>query len=161
MLLDHFKRNNLIALILKIMGLIVIAWGILSGIVFLVSVYDEYMGELPIGVWSVFFTPILVGFLIIGFGEVIDLLQRIFNQNEPAEKKLSLSEEPEKPNQPNQPHPLVPWQAEQEIREFYVKKGVEVDRITATKDQDIFVVEANGKVERIELGGFSPKILSE
>lgn len=158
MILNYFKRYNVIAFILKIIGVIVIAWGIISGIVFLATVSNEYGGGPPIGAWSVFFSPILVGFLIIGFGEIIDLLQRIFDQNKPEGEKMAWPTEPEESNLPDR---SISLQAEREIKEFYAKKTLEIEQISPTNDPDVFVVKANGEVQYIELGGFSPRLLPE
>ena len=98
-------------------------------------------------VFGIPFSPIpFSGILIIGFGEVIDLLQKIHDQNDPKAQVLQAMEaticSP------------IPLAAEQEIKEFYANQNIWVDSILPTKKRTIFIVKVNGRTEYIELGGY-------
>lgn len=151
MIKELFKRNNIIGFILKISGVVVMAWGLIQGFVVLAEFSSEY-GEIPMVALTAFFTPIIAGLLIIGFGEVIDLLQSLVDKGKPkpeiGKKKPSTTS-------------TIPLFDEADLREFYSNKEIEIDTIEPTKRRDLFIVKANGKTEYVELGGFSPRVLSE
>jgi len=81
MLGELFTRKSLIGFIIKISGVVVIAWGIIQGFLVLAEFSIEY-GEIPMTALAGFFTPTIMGLLIIGFGEVIDLLQELVDTKE-------------------------------------------------------------------------------
>lgn len=99
---------------------------------------------------SVVFSNAIYGILVIGFGEVIDLLQKIHDHNEPEgtmkSKKPATS--------------YVPFSSGQELREFYSKMNLEIESIAQTKHRDVFRVTVEGRIEYIELGGHSPRLLT-
>lgn len=68
---ELFKRNNLMGFILKVSGVVVLAE------------YSSEYGEIPMVALTAFFIPIIAGLLIIGFGEVIDLLQSLVDKGKP------------------------------------------------------------------------------
>ncbi len=151
MLEDLFTRKNIIGFLLKISGAIVMVWGVFQGFIVIAEFSSEY-GEIPLVAITAFFTPILMGLVIIGFGEVIDLLQQLADKGKPKAT-------PKKESAP--PSHTIPLFDEADLKAFYSSKGIEINTITATKRRDIFIVESNGKVDYVELGGFSPRILSE
>ena len=99
---------------------------------------------------SILFTHAIYAIVIIGLGEVIDLLQKIYDQKSP---KPVLSD-------PVRTRP-IPLSSEQEIRDFYSKMNVKVESVSPTKSRDVFSVKVDGVSEFIELGGLSPRLLSE
>lgn len=149
MLGELFTRKSLIGFIIKISGVVVIAWGIIQGFLVLTELSLEY-DEVPLVTLTAFFTPTIAGLLIIGFGEVIDLLQELVDKGKPKVEKAAPPI-----------RPTVPLFDEADLREFYLKKDIKIDTIKPTKNRDLFIVEANGKTDYVELGGFSPRILSE
>lgn len=151
MIEELFERNNIMGFILKITGLVVIIWGIIQGFIALAEFSSEY-DEVPILVLTVFLKPIILGLLIIGLGEALDLLQELVDKGKPK---------PEVKKHTASILPKIPLYDEADLREYYSNKGMEIDTIKPTKRRDVFVVEANGKKEYIELGGFSPRELSE
>jgi len=156
MLGELFTRKSLIGFILKISGVVVIAWGIIQGFIVLAELSLEY-GEIPMTALAGFFTPTIMGLLIIGFGEVIDLLQDLVDKGKPkVEKEKAKIEKASPPIRPT-----VPFFDEADLREFYLNKDIKIDTIKPTKNRDLFIVEANGNTDYVELGGFSPRILSE
>ena len=156
MLGELFTRKSLIGFIIKISGVVVIAWGIIQGFLVLTEFSLEY-GEVPLVTLTAFFMPTIAGLLIIGFGEIIDLLQELVDKGKPkVEKEKSKIEKDNPPIRPT-----VPFFDEADLREFYLDKDIKIDKIKPTKNRDLFIVEANGKTDYVELGGFSPRILSE
>ena len=148
-MVELFARRTLIGFVLKVVGLVVIAWGIIHGFIFVISFAESFSNGMGIfGFLNTTFTYSICGILLIGFGEVIDLLQKIHDKNDP---KLQVA-----PG--TTPVPLF---AEQEIKEFYSNKNTWVDTISPTKDRDIFIVKANGRTECIELGDLVPRTLTK
>ena len=110
--------------------------------------YVEVFGAM-IAITTVF-APMVVGLLIYGFGEVIDLLQELVDKGKPKVEEESLIEIPK-----------VPFYAESEIKDYYKKKNSEIGAIKLTSKSDTFSVEVDGKIEYIELTGFTPKVLTQ
>lgn len=141
---ELFTQINLIGFILKIFGLVVMAWGILKNLSFVA----QMGGGLTLD--DIFFVPLAVGLLFIGFGEVIDLLQKIHDQSAPEETIES-----------TQPvASAIPLDSEQQLEEFYSKMNIEIESIAPTKHRDVFRVTVEGRAEYIELGGHSPRLLT-
>jgi hypothetical protein len=146
---ELFAKRTLIGFVLKVVGLAVIGWGIIQGFIYIVSFGESFMGGM--GIFSFLNTIVtysICGILIIGFGEVIDLLRKIHDQNDPK-LQVAPSIAP------------VPLSAEQEIKEFYKNQNIWIDSISSTKHATVFIVKANDRIKYIELGGTMPKILSE
>lgn len=154
---ELFKRTNLMGFILKITGLVVIGWGVITGIVILTDYNAEY-GYVPLLALTTFFTPIVIGFLFIGFGELIDLVQKILTGNNPTASEL-INEGTEEAQ--GLLPPTIPFYAEKELKAHYAKQEEEVDKITPTNERDIFKVDVNERTEYVEVGGFSPKVLTQ
>lgn len=165
---EIFVRRNVVGFIIKVIGLIIIGWGFIQGLVVSAQVSQHNM--VGMGEWgmtnqldgsgflsflSVVFSSAIYGILVIGFGEVIDLLQKINDQNGP---KALTSVMPKFEPVPVKP---VPLSAEQQIKEFYSKMNIEVESIAQTKHRDVFMVKVDGRAEYIELRGHSPQLLSE
>lgn len=150
---EIFQRHNLVGFILKILGLIVIGWGIISGFIIITDYQNDY-GYVPILALTTFFTPILIGLLIIGFGELIDLVHKVVYGINP--KTSDVSNEEDQPLLPL----TIPFYAEQEITTFYTNKNEQVAHIKPTSDRDVFKVEVNGRIDFVEVGGFTPKVLT-
>ena len=155
---ELFVRRTLIGFVLKVVGLIAISWGILQGFLLLVQLsysFPNGMGFISLG--SVVVPSAIYGVVFIGLGEVIDLLQKIHDQNDP---KVQASQAAEKELRASAIAP-VPFYAEKEIKEFYSNQNVWVDHILPTKAKDIFIVITKGRTTYIELDGLVPKTLSE
>ncbi|MBE1553247.1 hypothetical protein [Sporosarcina limicola] len=150
-----FERRSLMGFILKIIGLIIIFGGTVRTIIIISEVSPEFEGIMPVLNITILFTPVIVGALFIGFGEVIDLLQKIHDQNEPEMEMKEL----------DSPTPTsfgtIPFESEQYLTEFYANKNEVIDMISPTKNCDIFIVKVDGRTEYVELGGFTPRILLE
>ncbi|WP_203248381.1 hypothetical protein [Sporosarcina beigongshangi] len=165
---EVFVRRNLVGFVIKVIGLIMIGWGFIQGLIVSVQVSQHNMVGMDewgmanqfdgSGLWSflsVVFSTTIYGILVIGFGEVIDLLQKINDQNEP---RAVTSVMPElKPVPVNS----IPLSAEQQLKEFYSKMNVKIESIAPTKHRDVFVVTLDDREEYIELRGHSTQLLSE
>ena len=153
---ELFAKRTGIGFVLKIAGLVVIAWGIIQGFIFMISFGDSFSDGMGIvGFLNTIFTYSICGILIIGFGEVIDLLQKIHDQNDPKAQVLQAMED----NSHTVANTPIPLAAEQEIKEFYANQNIWVDSISPTKNRDIFIVKVNGRTEYIELGDLRQKSL--
>jgi hypothetical protein len=153
-----FDRMNLMGFILKVAGVVVISWGVIHGIAFL-GEYAMEFDSISIAALTTFFTPIVTGLLIIGFGEVIDLLQELSDKAKPKVENNNVSVVPGVQVTPIDKE--VPFYAEAEIKDYYKEKNIEVRAIHRTNNSDIFSVEVNSKTEYIELSGFKPRVLTD
>ncbi len=155
---DLFAKRTGIGFALKGVGLAVIAWGIIQGFIFIVTFGESFTNGMGIvSFLNTIFTYSICGILIIGFGEVIDLLQKIHDQNDPKAQALQAMED----NSRTVADTPIPLAIEQDIKEFYANKNVWVDSISPSKNHNIYIVKVNGRTEYIELGGLTPKTLTE
>ncbi|NYF25648.1 hypothetical protein [Sporosarcina sp. JAI121] len=155
---ELFIKRTLIGFVLKVVGLVVISWGIIQGFVLMIQLYDPYANGMGlIGFIGIVATPGIYGILLIGFGEVIDLLQKIHDQNDSKAQVLQAVEN----NSSASANVSIPLFAEQEIKEFYSNQNIWIDSILPTKDRAIFIVKRNGRTDYIALGESTPKILTE
>lgn len=159
---ELFVRRTLIGFTLKVIGLVVIGWGIIQAFIVLNSFSQPFPNEMGMienvggigfgGFLTIVATNAVYGILIIGFGEVIDLLQKIHDKNEP---KMTIES--------NLPVPTssVPIGAQKEMNEFYTKMNMKIEWMLPTKSRDVFMVKVDGRSEYIDLGDHSPRQLSE
>ena len=155
---ELFVRRTLIGFVLKIVGLCAISWGIVQAFILMVQLSNSFphgMGFISLG--SVVVPFAIYGLIFIGFGEVIDLLQKIHDQNDPKVQALQAVEKELR----SSAIASFSLTAEQEIKEFYSNHNSWVDAILPTKNRNVFIVKTNGRIEYIELGGPVPKTLSE
>lgn len=169
---ELFKRRNIMGFILKITGIIVIVWGFIQAMIVqsqfqqMYNGWDEFgngmMETFKVGAapfFGVLLTNLLYGVLIIGFGEVLDLLQKIYDHQNPEEAEARERRALEKSSAPTTN--VVTLEAEKAIRSFYQAKGIEVDAIRPLAARDLFAISIGTTQEVIDLAGFSPRVLSE
>lgn len=167
-------KQSFIGYIIKIAGVIVIGWGIIQGIFSLFMMAQ--MGGQFMNEWgemqyasgitgtalfaflSIVATHFLYGLLIIGFGEVIDTLQKIYFCMNPEAKRQW--EEEQKEKEVVKPEGEVPFWVGQEVKRYYEKMQSNVQSIEKTSDAYIFKVSVDERVEYMEVGNFEPRILS-
>ncbi|WP_186672755.1 hypothetical protein [Sporosarcina sp. BP05] len=155
---ELFAKRTGIGFVLKAAGLVVITWGIMQGSIVIISFGDSFSNGMGIaGFLNTIFTYSICGILIIGFGEVVDLLQNIHDQNDPKVQALQVMEA----NSHTVANTPIPLAAEQEIKEFYANQNIWADSILPSKNRTIFIVKVNGRTDYIELGGLTPKTLTE
>ncbi|WOV87409.1 hypothetical protein QWT69_16405 [Sporosarcina oncorhynchi] len=168
-----FMKQNPIGYLIKIAGIIVIAWGVLQAIFYVTTMSQmggEFMDEFGnieystglsgIAIFSfisIIATHLLYGLLIIGFGEVIDLLQRIYFKLNPEAELEWKTEQAEKETVNGTD---VPFWVEKELKRYYEKQQTTFDSIDHTTDAYIFKVTVDGRVEYVEVGNFEPRVLS-
>ena len=154
---ELFAKRTGIGFALKVVGLAVIVWGIIQGFIFIMTFGGVFSNGIGIGS---FLYPIFIysvcGILIIGFGEVIDLLQKIHDQNDPKAQALQSIGD----NSVAIANASIPLSIAQE-KDYYSNKNIWADSISPTKTSNVFSLKINGRTEYIELGGLTPKILSE
>ncbi|MFS0689508.1 hypothetical protein AB1K89_09710 [Sporosarcina sp. 179-K 8C2 HS] len=170
-----FMKHSFIGYIIKIAGVVVIGWGVIQGI-FSLSMMAQMGGHL-MNHWGemhhssgitgtalfaflgIVASHFLYGLLIIGFGEVIDTLQKIYFHMDPEAKQQWEDERKEKESVvPNQE---VPFWVEQEVKAYYETMQSNVHTIEKTNDPYVFKIAVDERVDYIEVGNFKPRILSD
>lgn len=168
-----FAKQSKIGFLIKVAGIVVIGWGILQGIFYLTLVSQmgghfmnewgemEYIGSYTDSAFFSFLGIIakhlLYGLLIIGFGEVIDMLQKIYFRLDPEAKRQWEEEQKEVVAQEHE----VPFWVEQEVKGYYEKMQANVHSIERTSDAYIFKISVDDRIEYMEVGNFEPRILSD
>ncbi|MCM3638624.1 hypothetical protein M3152_13040 [Sporosarcina luteola] len=178
MLSNLFTKQSFIGYLIKIAGVVVIAWGVIQGIISLSMMAKmgggEFMnewGEMQyasgltgstlfafLGIVAIHF---LIGLLIIGFGEVIDTLQKIYFCMDSEAKQQWEDERKEKEKEIVVPNRDVPFWVEQEVKGYYEEMQSNVQSIEKTSDPYVFKIAVDERVDYMEVGNFEPRILSE
>lgn len=152
------SRENKVATVLFIVGVLSIAVGIISGLYYWSQ--DDFaelgISRARIG-WGMVINGAVVGIVFFGFAEIIKLLQGIFNQGEPHIPKAAPVVTKKSALAAAKPKEVSESEKEQ-IQKFYEAQGRTVDNIEMTEEEDFFVITVDGKKELIELGGFKPVI---
>ena len=142
-------KENKVASAIFAVGFFMITIGTVTGIMFDLSLLV---------------TGVVSGIVFIGFSEVIRLLQGIYNQGNimiRASSSTTLGTElvaGDGSQQLKATDARVSEDERNEIVEFYSGKGLTVESITATDQEDYFIVMVNGRKELVELGGFKPVV---
>lgn len=157
--------QNIIGKILLFVGYIVIVIGILLSIIMMsnraittdygieyVQVDGGFIILLLIG-------HIVVGLLLIGLSEVIKLLQELVNKQNGKDEDTVVEERDIHTNEqlPNSVSNL----ARAEIMQYYANKGIQIEEVYSTNQEDIYSVMYGDKQDLVELGGFSPRIIKQ
>jgi len=112
--------------------------------------------------FEIFLQGLIFGVLIVGFGEVINLLQGLFNQREPEDspvhQKQSDSTLHSVSLRLNQS--LVSSNTIRQIKALYAMENIEVENVEATPYDGFVFVYAQGKRDIVDLNGFQPEILT-
>ena len=112
--------------------------------------------------FEIFLQGLIFGVLFLGFGEVINLMQGLFNQREPegspVQKKQSDSTLNSASLRPNQTP--VSSNALRQIKALYAMKNIEVENVEATPYEGFVFVHVQGKQDIVDLTGFQPEILT-
>lgn len=102
---------------------------------------------------------IVVGLLLIGLSEIIKLLQELVN-NQKGKDENTLVEESDIHTNKQSPN-SVSNLARAEIMQYYATKGIQIEEVYLTNQEDIYSVTYGDKQELVELGGFSPRIIKQ
>ncbi|MGD6966324.1 hypothetical protein ACQCVP_07845 [Rossellomorea vietnamensis] len=156
------SRENKVATVLFIVGVLSIAVGIISGLYYWSQNDFAELGisRARVG-WGMVINGAVVGIVFFGFAEIIKLLQGIFNQGEPHVPKAApaVTKEPALAAADKKAKPKEVSESEKEqIQKFYEALGRNVEKIELAEKEDFFVVTVDGQKELIELGGFKPVI---
>lgn len=112
--------------------------------------------------FEIFLQGLIFGVLFLGFGEVINLMQGLFNQREPEDSPVHqkqsdtmLKSTSLRPNQSP-----VSSNALRQIKALYAMKNLEVENVEATPYEGFVFVYVQGKRDIVDLNGFQPEILT-
>ncbi|MFD1205105.1 hypothetical protein ACFQ38_08315 [Sporosarcina contaminans] len=175
---DVFSKQSIIGYTIKILGIVIIGWGVLQAFFFFITGFqsqghvmhewgelqyiDMYNGISFLGAVGIIATHLITGVLVIGFGEVIDLLQKIYFRLHPESEKKWKEEQAKKrwEKEQNNNNDLPFW-AEQDIKNFYEEQKAEIHSIKLTTHPYIFKIAVDDRVEYVEVGGLKTRVLSE
>jgi hypothetical protein len=132
-------KDNAIATCVKIIGVLLIFGGVLAGLIYGNSEEYSGLGDLqPIISWTIFANGLIWGFLLLGFSEVINLLQGIFNQGEKLETNNNVSIEKDKITNVKNTEVVnkeIGKDVVSKINVYYESKGIGILKIEATQVQ--------------------------
>ncbi|WP_226681402.1 hypothetical protein [Sutcliffiella horikoshii] len=144
--------QNQIGAVLKVVGGIVIALGLLLGIIG-ASQTNSFLFFV-----TTFLGSLVTGMVLIGLSEIICILEGI-NENIPKRRrKMASSSNDTLLSTPPQP---MSTKEEDDIKDFLKKHDVEIDKIIPTPKEDFFIIKTTARYMLIEMGGFTPKIIEE
>ncbi|WP_339252910.1 hypothetical protein NSQ43_03080 [Sporosarcina sp. FSL W8-0480] len=175
MVKNLFIKQSLIGYAIKVAGVVVMGWGVIQGIVTLVMMsqmgghmnewgewqYSGGFGAAVFGFIGVVAAHFLYGLLIIGFGEVIDLLQKIYFRLHPEAEQEWVKEQEEKAKKEVVPPSEIPYWVQKELEQFFEKRELNFQSAEKTSDPYVFKVIVEDGVEFIEVGSFEPRVLTD
>lgn len=172
-----FIKQSLIGYAIKIAGVVVMAWGVIQGIFTLVMMSQmggghmnewgefQYSSRLTgaafFGFIGIVATHFLYGLLIIGFGEVLDLLQKIYFRLHPEAEQQWMKEQEEKEKKEVVPPSEIPFWVQKELEQFFEKRELGYQSAEKTSDPYVFKVNVEDRAEFIEVGSFEPRVLTD
>lgn len=157
--------ENTVGKILLFAGLSVMVIGILLSIIMMsnLTITTDYGVEhvqVDGGfIISLFFGHIVVGLFLIGLSEIIKLLQQLVNKQNGIDEDI-VTEEREIHTNEQSPN-AVSDLARSEIMQYYAAKGIQIEDVYSTNQEDIYTVTYGEKQDLVELGGFSPRIIKQ
>ena len=147
------SRENGVAKVLQILGGVMIAAFTLRAL----TVIDEFGGGVA---FEVLLQGIIYGMLLVGFGEVIKLMQGLFNQREPERPIEEVVVEVMTPLR-NSKENKVFLEDRNRIMDFYTRRKIIVDDIEPTPYDGYAIVHHDGKKDVVDLNNFEIEILTE
>lgn len=161
-------KDNKVASALNVIGVLAIVSGVISGIYYGTNEEFAGLGGLQgiIG-FSLFVNGLVWGIVFLGFSEIINLLQGLFNQGSTSfgnkssnhgVSEINLEHNNVEKKLARKVAFIVSDLERKEILAFYSSKGLSVKEIKATNKEDFFLVALDDREEIVELGGFSPVI---
>ena len=155
-------KKNIIHYILFITGIVVIFTG------FVISVsnggtesfneFDEISNTFSFSIlFSILFPYVVIGIVLIGLSEVVNLLQKLVNHFIGIPEKVEPVFNDLVENKDNEEVSLA---TKVEINMFYEEKSLQIDEIRPTKLEDFYIVIRGNDKDLLELGGFHPIIVS-
>ncbi|HSJ38131.1 MAG TPA: hypothetical protein VK945_07935 [Planococcus sp. (in: firmicutes)] len=147
------EKRNVIATVLQVVGGAIIAISVFRAL----SAIDYFGGY---AAFDVFLQGVIFGTLIIGFGEVIKLMQGLFNQREPERPVVDVEKVRRAALQKSN-ESAVSLETRNRIMDFYTKNNVVVDDIEATPYEGYAIVDHDGQRDVVDLNNWELEILSE
>jgi len=165
----HYERGsvavqNIVGKILLYAGISVMLIGVILSFVMstLTTTTDygiEYVQVDGGFIISLMIGHIVIGLFLIGLSEVIKLLQELVNNQNGKDEEILVEESEIHKNEqsPNSVSNL----ARAEIMQYYAAKGIQIEEVYSTNQEDIYSVTYGDKQDLVELGGFSPRIIKQ
>ncbi|MFD1032318.1 hypothetical protein [Metaplanococcus flavidus] len=147
------KKDNAIAMSLQILGGVMIAAFALRALMAI----DEFGGG---PAFEILLQGVIFGMLLIGFGEVIKLMQGLFNQREP-ERPVEDPEMARRQALRISSDSSVSIENRNKIMDYYTKKNMVVDDIEATPYDGYAIVHHDGRKDVVDLNNWELEVLSE
>ncbi|NLP52874.1 hypothetical protein [Bacillus sp. RO1] len=144
--------QNQIGAVLKVVGGIVIALGLLLGI------FGGTQTNSFLFFVTTFLGSLVTGMVLIGLSEIIRILE-VMNENMPKRRR-KLSKKSNATLIEATPQPMS-TKEEDDIKSFLHKHDIEIEKIIPTPKEDYFIIKTSARHILIEMGGFSPKIINE
>src|SRR5690606_31972153 len=110
--------------------------------------------------FEVLLQGLIFGMLLIGFGEVIRLMQGLFNQREP-ERPVEDPETARRKSLMKTGESTVSLDARNRIIDFYTKKNMIVDDIEASPYDGYAIVHHDGQRDIVDLNNWEVEILTQ
>lgn len=147
------EKRNVIAMVLQVVGGFIIAAYSFRALVLI----DQF----GVGTaFEVFLQGVIIGTLFIGFGEVIKLMQGLFNQREPERPVVEVKSEGRAALQKSN-NGTVSLEARNRIMDFYTMNNMIVDDIEATPYKGYSIVHHDGKRDLVDLNKDEMEVLTE
>lgn len=147
------RKENAIGKALQVIGaIIVIAYTFRA-----FSVIGDFGGGAG---FDVFLQGLIIGMLLIGFGEVILLMQGLFNQREPF-RPVEDTETTRRGTLAKTSEDTVSLETRNRIMEHYAKLDLIVDDIEATPYDGYMIVHHDGTRDIVDLNNWEVEILSD
>lgn len=147
------SKDNMVATLLQVIGgLIIAAYSCQAAILFF-----EYERSTA---FDIFLQGIVLGMLLAGFGEVIKLMQGLFNQREPERPLAGAEGEKKRIVVRRTDESELPLESRNRVVDFYTKKGVVVDDIEATPFEGYVLVHYGAHKDLVDMRGWDMVILT-
>lgn len=148
------RKDNTIAKMLQVLGGIILAAYAFRAF----AVVDDFGGGVA---FEVFLQGLLFGTLLIGFGEVIRLMQGLFNQREPFRPVEEDEETARRAALSKASENTVSLETRNRIMEHYAKLDLIVDDIETTPYDGYLIVHHDGARDIADLNNWEVEILSD
>ncbi|TYS70453.1 hypothetical protein FZC76_00720 [Sutcliffiella horikoshii] len=144
--------QNQIGAVLKVVGSIVIALGLLLGII------GGSQANSFLFFVTTFLGSLVTGMALIGMSEIIRILE-VINENIPKRRRKMVRSSNDilfdvSPQS-------MSTKEEDDIKEFLQKHNVDIEKIIPTPKEDFFIIKTSARYILIEMGSFTPKIIDE
>lgn len=147
------SKDNTVAKTLQIVGGALIAVYALTAM----ALIGDFGGG---AAFEVFLQGVIYGMLLIGFGEVIKLMQGLFNQREP-ERPVEDAEIERRTALRKSGEDTISLETRNRIMDFYTKKNMIVDDIEPTNYAGYAIVHHDGQRDIVDLNNWEVEILTD